>query len=497
MAPRPVCCLVLALLQRAKPVDFRACRAVQLASQSPYTWIPVLPFAAPAFLKPRRLTFLIATLAVSGAGGVFAVANLGPGIEDEPVQQVIEVVSPVSAVLPSPNALDAPAALPAVSLVPTILYRTDLSRASDGADSLLRRLGIADLEAAAFLRTDPLAKKYLWGRAGRQISAQATDNHGLRQLTARWVAQDDGSFSRLVVERSAMGWVSHLESAALQTSTRLASGTIQTSLFAATDDARLPDSIAVQIAEIFSGDIDFHRALRKGDRFSLTYETLEADGEPIKTGRVLSAEFVNNGKKFQAMWFANPDKTALGKGATPGAYYTLDGMSLAKTFLASPLEFSRVSSGFGMRTHPIARDWRAHKGVDYSAPLGTPIRAVSHGVVEFAGQQRGYGNVVIIDHGKGHTTLYAHLNSMAVRKGEKISQSQHVGTVGRTGWATGPHLHFEFRIDGEHQDPLAVLARQGQNQPLAVLSKAEFAQASAQVKVALVAAASLQRATAQ
>ena len=235
----------------------------------------------------------------------------------------------------------------------------------------------------------------------------------------------------------------------------------------------------------------------KGDRFSLTYETLEADGEPMKTGRVLSAEFVNNGKKFQAMWFANPDRPTVGQGAAQGAYYTLEGISLAKTFLASPLEFSRVSSGFGMRTHPIARDWRAHKGVDYSAPLGTAIRAVANGVVEFAGQQRGYGNVVIVDHGKGHTTLYAHLNSMAVRKGEKISQSQHLGTVGRTGWATGPHLHFEFRIDGDHQDPLAVLARQGQNQPLAVLSKAAFAQASTQVKVALFAAASIQRASAQ
>ena len=465
-----------------------------------------MPLNVPVFLMPQRMTALIATLAVTGAGGVFAVASLAPGIEDVPVQQVVEQVSPASqASTDAESASQTPRALldaqalgrANAPLVPTILYRSDLSRSSDGADSLLRRLGIADLEAAAFLRTDVLAKKHLWSRAGRQINAQASEGHALRQLTARGVAQDDGNFSRLVVEPTTTGWASRLESAPLQTATRLASGTIQTSLFAATDDARLPDSIAVQIAEIFSGDIDFHRALRKGDRFSLTYETLEADGEPMKTGRVLSAEFVNNGKKFQAMWFANPDRPTVGQGAAQGAYYTLEGISLAKTFLASPLEFSRVSSGFGMRTHPIARDWRAHKGVDYSAPLGTAIRAVANGVVEFAGQQRGYGNVVIVDHGKGHTTLYAHLNSMAVRKGEKISQSQHLGTVGRTGWATGPHLHFEFRIDGDHQDPLAVLARQGQNQPLAVLSKAAFAQASTQVKVALFAAASIQRASAQ
>lgn len=475
---------------------------------------PVLA-AISAFRAPKRLTGLIAILAVTGAGGVFAVASLAPSVDDVPVQLVVEQVagqilpgnpevSGLSTPVTEPIAqtprglLDMPAAQASWQpLVPTILYRADVSRSNDSADSLLRRLGIADLEAAAFLRSDALAKKHLWSRAGRQISAQTTENHALRQLTARWVAQDDGNFSRLVVERAANGWASRLESAPLQTATRLAGGIIQTSLFAATDDARLPDSIAVQIAEIFSGDIDFHRALRKGDRFSLTYETLEADGEPMKTGRVLSAEFVNNGKKFQAMWFANPDKTAAGKGVALGAYYTLDGMSLAKTFLASPLEFSRVSSGFGLRSHPIARDWRAHKGVDYAAPLGTSIRAVANGVVEYAGQQRGYGNVVVIDHGKGQTTLYAHLDSMAVHKGDKVSQSQSIGTVGRTGWATGPHLHFEFRIDGEHQDPLAVLAKQGQNQPLAVLSKAEFAQASAQVKVALLAAASIQRSSAQ
>ena len=468
--------------------------------------LPRLPASLPAFLTPRRLTALIAALAATGAGGVFAVASFGPGIEDVPVQQVVEAVvpatelsAPAADLLPQTGAVVAEPAQGTgnAPLIPTILYRADVSRSSDSADSLLRRLGIADLEAATFLRADPLARKHLFGRAGRQISAQSTDTHALRQLTARWVAQDDGTFSRLVVERQASGWASRLESAALQSSTRLASGTIQTSLFAATDDARLPDSIAVQLAEIFSGDIDFHRALRKGDRFSLTYQTLEADGEPMKAGRVLSAEFVNNGKKYQAMWFANPDKTATAKGASLGAYYTLEGMSLAKTFLASPLEFSRVSSGFGMRTHPIARDWRAHKGVDYAAPIGTPIRAVANGVVEFAGQQRGYGNVVMLDHGKGQSTLYAHLNQIDVRKGEKVSQSQHIGTVGRTGWATGPHLHFEFRIDGEHQDPLAVLARQGQNEPIAVLSKAQFAQASANVKLALMAAASMQRATAQ
>ncbi|MEN9538282.1 MAG: hypothetical protein RLZZ126_517 [Pseudomonadota bacterium] len=435
----------------------------------------------------RRLMALGGALAATGAGGVFAVAALAPDVAELPVQMVAE----------EPNVVQAAAVQPVGLLELPALYRSDVTRSTDTAQAALRRMGVADDNAAAFLRTDPLVRKHLWGRAGRLLRAETRvepgAGHQMDRFTARWAA-DERTFHRLVVERtpagSSSGWVSRLETAPLVPAHRLAGGVIQSSLFAATDEASIPDAVATQMADIFSGDIDFHRALRKGDRFSLMYEVLEADGEPLKAGRVVNAEFVNKGKAYSAIWFRSSDKPG-------GAYFTLAGASLTRSFLASPLEFSRVTSGFGMRTHPIARDWRAHKGVDYAAPTGTPIRSVANGVVAFAGVQRGYGNVVEVDHGKGKTTLYAHMNRIDVRKGDKISQGQHVGTVGRTGWSTGPHLHFEFRVDGSHRDPVAVLAQQVEEQPLSPTQKAQFAQVAAQAQTALAAAASLRLASAQ
>jgi len=248
---------------------------------------------------------------------------------------------------------------------------------------------------------------------------------------------------------------------------------IQTSLFAATDDARIPDSVAVQLAEIFSGDIDFHRALRVGDRFSVSYETLDADGETIKPGRVLSAEFVNRGKSFQALWFQEHSSQA-------GGYFNLEGQSLRRAYLASPLTFSRISSGFKMRFHPILQTWRAHLGVDYAAPKGTPVRAIGLGFVESAGPMGGYGNAVVLKHHNGQSTVYAHLSQILVKRGQSVVQGQSIGKVGATGWATGPHLHFEFRVNGKHQDPL-LMARQSESVPVSAQARPAFDQLAQQV----------------
>jgi murein DD-endopeptidase MepM/ murein hydrolase activator NlpD len=242
------------------------------------------------------------------------------------------------------------------------------------------------------------------------------------------------------------------------------------------------------VAEVFSGTIDFHRALRKGDRFSIVYETLEADGEPLRAGRVLSTEFVNAGKTFQAMWFQEPGQK--------GGYYNLDGQSLRRAYLASPMEFSRVTSGFAMRIHPILQTMRAHLGVDYGAPTGTPVRSVGDGMVEFAGVQNGFGNVVIIKHRNNHETVYAHLSRIGVRKGQSVSQGDNVGAVGSTGWATGPHLHFEFRVNGKHQDPVTI-AQQSESIPVSAAAKAAFAQAAGGMRVNLAAAESMRQASAQ
>ena len=285
-----------------------------------------------------------------------------------------------------------------------------------------------------------------------------------------------------MIARKGLAFTSRIESAPYAISTRMATGNIKSSLFAATDDANIPDPVATQIANIFSGDIDFHRSLRKGDRFSVLYETLEADGEAIKTGKVLSSEFVNNGKTFQAMWFNDPAQVAasipLGAVNTrmkpsKGSYYSLDGQSLRKAYLASPMEFSRMSSGFKMRFHPILQTWRAHLGVDYAAPTGTAVRSIGDGVVDFAGVQNGFGNVVFINHRSGHTTVYAHLSRINVQRGARVSQGQNIGAVGATGWATGPHLHFEFRVNGQHQDP-TVLAQRSESIPLTASSMPAF-----------------------
>lgn len=431
---------------------------------------------------PKQITLGLAALLLTGTGVTYAVANLAPDAADLPVRSITEA-------LPAPLLAQQAQDLEAQALR---LYRSESTRATDTAETLLKRLGVFDPQAAAFLRSDALAQKNLLGRAGRNVTAEAASNNALLKLQARWSPDEDGTFRRLTIEKNASGFASKLETLPLTPSTRLASGRISTSLFAATDDARLPDSVAGQMAEIFSGDIDFHRALRKGDRFSVVYETLMGDGEPLRAGRVLSAEFVNAGKTYQAMWFQESgDASANSTAARKGSYYTLSGESLKRSFLASPMEFSRVTSGFAMRFHPIHQVWKAHLGVDYGAPIGTPVRSVGDGVVEFAGVQNGFGNVVHLRHQNQVTTVYAHLSRINVRKGQSVAQGQNIGLVGMTGWATGPHLHFEYRVNGAFQDPQK-MAQRNQSTPLTAALKPVFDKAATQAREALAVASQMQ-----
>jgi murein DD-endopeptidase MepM/ murein hydrolase activator NlpD len=204
----------------------------------------------------------------------------------------------------------------------------------------------------------------------------------------------------------------------------------------------------------------------------------------LRSGRVVSAEFVNNGKTHQAFWF----KEARAK---EGGYFNAEGVSLRRSYLASPLAFSRVTSGFKMRFHPILQTWRAHLGVDYAAPTGTPVRSVGQGVVDVAGTQNGFGNVVIVKHTNGQSTVYAHLSRIAVRAGQRVAQGETLGAVGATGWATGPHLHFEFRVNGQHKDPLT-MARQSDVVEVSAAARAEFMRHATAAKVDLAAASNAQ-----
>ena len=422
---------------------------------------------------PKHVTALIAALLLGGGGGAFAVASLDPDPSTVPVRQVLEAVQPL-AVQDQVQALDGHS---------FNLFRSDVTRASDTVDTLLARLGIDDAQAAAYLRSDSTFRTQLLGRAGRVLTGEASATQALRKLSARWAPEDDGSFKRLVVERTAGGqFASRLETAPLVAATRMGSATIRSSLFAAADDARIPDRVVEQIVQIFSGDIDFHRSLQRGDRFNVVYEALEADGEPLRTGRVLSVEFMNKGRLHQAMWFQEP--------GTKGSYYTPDGKSLDTSYLASPMEFSRVTSGFAMRFHPVLHKWKAHLGTDYGAAMGTPVRAVGDGVVQFAGEQNGFGNVVIVRHNNTDETLYAHLSRINVRPGQAITQGQHVGAVGQTGWATGPHLHFEFRVNGIHKNP-SDIAKHGDAVPLSAAARPQFDKLANFMRTQLAAAASV------
>jgi len=326
--------------------------------------------------------------------------------------------------------------------------REERVQRGDTVAVLLARLGVQDEQAFAFLRqqqdTQAIFRQL---RPGKVVSARTSESGELLALTFPLNGPKD---SALVVEKRNGKLQAGEQAQALTAQVVMKSGEIRTSLFAATDAIGLPDGIATQMADIFGGDIDFHRDLRKGDRFSVVYEMLFNQGQPTRTGRILATEFVNNGKPYSAVWFDRKD----GQG-----YYTAEGKNIRKAFLRSPLEFSRVTSGFShSRFHPIHQTWRAHKGVDYGAPIGTRIKATGDGVVEFAGKQGGYGNLVVIRHQGRFTTHYGHLNGFAagIRKGARVNQGDIVGYVGKTGWATGPHLHYEFRINNVHQNPLAV-----------------------------------------
>jgi murein DD-endopeptidase MepM/ murein hydrolase activator NlpD len=323
----------------------------------------------------------------------------------------------------------------------------------DTVATLLQRLKVDDAAAFAFLRTAPSAKAIFQLRPNRTLQATTNAQGKLLSLTYFYNAEEF-----LHVVRQSDGVNFNAEMKRIQPTAQLVrkSGIIRSSLYGATDDAGIPDAIANQLARIFSTDIDFHVDLRKDDKFSVVYEMLHQDGESLGAGRVLSAAFTNNGKTFEAYLFTDAEGQ--------DGYYS-------------------VSSGFGGRFHPLLKNWRQHTGVDFAAPRGTPIWATADGVVEFAGVKGGYGNVIEVRHHGGTTTLYAHLSAFAAgaRKAMRVSQGQTIGYVGATGWATGPHLHYEFKISGSHQDPMKVALPKAE--PLAQKYIAAFKQ-SAQVQSA-------------
>ena len=397
------------------------------------SWI--LAHSKPAIERLNRHRWVVAGVGGFALLGMMAASALVPPGEDDRIhlQTVLEqLAAPVATLIDNGS---------------SAFLREERILRADTVSSLTSRLGISDPDALDFIRNNPETQAISRQlRPGKLVTVKTGDRGELLALYFPLNGKD----ATLVVERSGNRFVASEQLLKLEPQTVVKSGEIRSSLFGATDAAGIPDTIATQLAEIFSGDIDFYRDLRKGDRFSLVYETLTHRGQPIRSGRILTAEFTNNQKVYNAYWFQTED----GK----GGYYSSDGKNLRKAFLRSPLEFSRVTSGFSLsRFHPVLQISRAHKGVDYGAPVGTKVRSVADGSVEFAGVQGGYGKFIILKHQGSFSTAYGHLSGFAagIRKGARVSQGDTIAYTGQTGLASGPHLHYEFRVNSQQVNPLA------------------------------------------
>lgn len=377
----------------------------------------------------------VASLSIFGMVAAFGTAPSTQGIE--PVRQsIVEQLA-----LPPLQSLD---------VADEIFVLEERIQRGDTVASLLSRLGVQEASVMSYLRQEPKTDAIFRQMSpGKQVTARV---NGIGELQSLIFPLNGGKDLALMVERTGDEEFATTEAPlSLETHVFAKSAEIRYSLFGAADAADIPDGVAVQLADIFGGDIDFHRDIRKGDRFSVVYESVNHLGKMVRTGRILAAEFVNDGHVFQAVWYGDENGH--------GGYYTPEGRNLRKAFLRSPLEFSRITSGFSnARFHPVLKEIRAHRGIDYGAPIGTRIRATGDGVVDFVGVKGGYGKMVVLRHRGTYSTVYGHMSGFAsgLHRGSRVSQGDVIGYVGMTGLATGPHLHYEFRINGVHQNPLAV-----------------------------------------
>jgi len=325
-------------------------------------------------------------------------------------------------------------------------WRNERVQRGDTVVELLTRLNLEDATASDYLRKDVEAASFRKLPVGAEVQAETTASGGL--IAMRYLGENG---SQILIENQDGKFKARTLSAQLENRLFVRSGEIKTSLYAAADEAGLPEAAANQLNELFSGDIDFHHDLRKGDKFTVVYEMTYSNGGLLRTGRIQAAEFINQGHSYRAVYFQ--------KDAQHGDYYTPEGKSVHKAFLRSPIEFSRVSSKFSLsRFHPILNKWRSHKGTDFAAPMGTKVKVTADGIVSLVGNQGGYGNVIMVTHQGRYTTVYGHLSRFAkgLHKGQHVAQGEVIGYVGMTGLATGPHLHYEFRVNGHQHDPLRV-----------------------------------------
>ncbi len=399
----------------------------------------------------KRLLLALATLPFLGVVAAFGIAP-DSATDSIPRTTLVEDVALPEAQPTDSGAFD--------------FWREERIGRGDTLADILSRMDVAAGDARDFLATARQSRALAHLAPGRSVLARVTA--GGQLMTFRYLAAED---KLVTVSRANGEFRLQEQDVTLEPRLLMRSGKIQGSLFGATDAADVPDRVASEMAEAFSGDIDFHKDLRRGDHFSVVYEAYYFEGQLIRTGRLLAAEFINQGKSHQALYF----RDAQGR----DGYYTPDGQNMKRAFLKSPMPFTRISSGFSnSRYHPVLKEWRSHKGIDYAAPAGTPVRAVADAVVDFAGVQGGYGNLVILKHQGVYSTAYGHLSryGKGIKRGARVNQGQVIGYVGATGLATGPHLHYEFRVAGVQKNPLAL--KLPTSYPLDARSKAQFAAAT-------------------
>jgi len=404
---------------------------------------------AEAMTHPNRFgvfaAFLVAGVAIAAAVS----RNFAPTVSD-----VIQPVAapPVAEIAP----VEAPEPVSPFEAAQIVIHRNDT------LDAIFRKmeLSLADL---AELRSLPDVRKSLDRLRPGDIIMLTHLNGELKSLTRK--LSDTATLS---VTRSDDGFNANIIENPLEVQETSLSGTIDSSLFGAVNSAGGSDSLAVELADVFKYDIDFVNEVQPGDRFAVAYQQQWQDGEFVRDGEILAAEFVNKGKTFRAVRYIMPDGSA--------EYFTPDGHSVRKAFLRFPVAFGRVSSGFNLhRRHPILNTVRAHKGIDFAAPVGTPVKAAGSGRVVFRGIKGGYGNVVILAHAGSVTTLYGHMSRFVrgLHVGDKVKQGEVIGYVGMTGLATGPHLHYEYRVNGVHRNPATIPLPKAESIPAQLLADFE------------------------
>ncbi|MCW8931315.1 MAG: peptidoglycan DD-metalloendopeptidase family protein [Gammaproteobacteria bacterium] len=326
--------------------------------------------------------------------------------------------------------------------------KTVIVKSGDTLSAIFKRLSLSASTLHQIINSSKKAKQLTRIRPGQKLVITFDENDKLQSLQ---YALDRVDTLVINKDQDSTKFISHIESKEIEIKQQFATGKITNSLFATGNKVGLSNAMIMQLAQLFGWDIDFALDIRKGDSFAILFEEKYIDDHKIGNGNILSAEFVNRGKTFKAIRYTDAS------GHTD--YYSEKGLSMRKAFLRTPVDFSRISSKFSSgRKHPVLNRIRAHKGVDYAASRGTPIKAVGDGKVIFKGTKGGYGRVIILQHGSKYTTLYAHMNSYnkKLRHGTRVKQGQIIGYVGSSGLATGPHLHYEFRMHGVHRNPLTV-----------------------------------------